>query len=180
MDAVMQELKISSQDLLELEIPTTTTAEQESESESESPLTKAAKLKESRDYSFLSSNDADQDSKGEPGVGKDSVSKSSDDEQRDSANLKSEQLGRPPQKTMSRSQKPASDKRQSTLENKSSLVKLQSQTKRRLIRPAKQCLEPNNTGVLKNQVKHHVEEVEDEDEDEDDVDVSSIIQGMFR
>lgn len=171
----MQELKISSQDLQELEIPTTTTAEEESESESESPLTKAAKLKESRDYSFLSSDDADQDSKGEPGVGKDSVSKSSDDEQRDSANLKSDKLGRAPQKTMSRSQKPSSDKRQSTLENKCSLVKLQSQTKRR---PAKQCLEPNNTRVLKNQVKHHVEEVEDEDGD--NVDVSSIIQGMFR
>lgn len=171
----MQEFRISSHDLQEVEIPTTTTAEEESESESELPLTNAAKLKESRDYSFLSLDDADQDSKGEPGVGKYSVSKSSDDEQRDSANLKSDKLGRP-QKTMSRSQKPSSDKRQSTTENKSSLEKLQSQTKRRLMKPAKQCLEPNNTRVLKNKVKHHVEEVEDED----NVDVSSIIQGMFR
>lgn len=188
-DALIQELKISSQDVRKVEIPATTTASESSETESESGLTKAAKLSESRDYSFLSSDDADvpKDSKEDAGVGKDIfVSESSEDEQTPASvqgaftNLKSDKLGRLPLKTMSRSQKPSlakkslvpsntlkkakslADNLQSTLESKPLLEKSQSETKRRLIKTAEKV------------------DDKDSDEDEDEVDVSSIIQGLFR
>ncbi|XP_061990673.1 uncharacterized protein LOC133709081 [Rosa rugosa] len=190
-DALIQELKISSQDVRKVEIPATTTASESSESESESGLTKAAKLSESRDYSFLSSDDADvpKDSKEDAGVSKDIfVSESSDDEktpaavQGASTNLKSDKLGRLPLKTMSRSQKPSlakkshvpsntlkkakslADNLQSTLESKPSSEKSQSETKRRLIKTGEKVNDKDS----------------DEEEDEDNVDVSSIIQGLFR
>ncbi|XP_004298605.1 PREDICTED: protein SPT2-like [Fragaria vesca subsp. vesca] len=184
-DALMQELKISSHDVMKVEIFDTVTESESSESETESGSANVAKPKESRDYSFLSKEDDK--------VGKDiCVSKSSNDEQTPdsiqggSTNLKSDELGRPPQVTMSGSQKPSSakeglvpsdtqkkaksmaDKLKSTMESKPSLEKSQSETKGRL----RKTVEKVDDEVS--------DEDEDENEDEDEVDVSSIIQGLFR
>ncbi|XP_050374880.1 uncharacterized protein LOC126792512 [Argentina anserina] len=172
-DALMQELRISSQDVSKVEILDTITDPESSELEAEPGTANVAKLRESRDYSWLSTDE--EVPKEDDGINKDIfVSKSSDAQTPNS---------KQPLKTLSGWQKPSSAKNAQDQSNTPKKEKSMADRPQCSLK-SKPSLEKSKY-ENKERLKTIAEKVDDEDSDKDEdednnVYVSSIIQGLFR